>query len=32
MAQNEANIDTKVEFSRVSDVHLQNQTKSKLGY
>ena len=32
MAKNEAKIDTEVEFSRVSVVHLQNQTKFKLGY
>ena len=32
MAKNEAKIDTKVEFSWVSDVHQQNQTKFKLGY
>ena len=32
MAKNEAKIDTKVEFSWVSDVHPQNQTKFKLGY
>ena len=31
MAKNEAKIDTKVEFSWVSDVHQQNQTKFKLG-
>ena len=29
---NEAKIDTEVEFSSVSDVHSQNQTKFKLGY
>ena len=29
---NEAKIDTEVEFSSVSDVHPQNQTKFKLGY
>ena len=32
MAKNEAIIDTEVEFSWVSDVHPQNQTKFKLGY
>ena len=32
MAKNEAKIDTEVEFSRVSVVHLQNETKFKLGY
>ena len=32
MAKNKAKIDTKVEFSWVSDVHQQNQTKFKLGY
>ena len=32
MAKNEAKINTKVEFSWVSDVHPQNQTKFKLGY
>ena len=32
MAKNEAKIDTKIEFSWVSDVHQQNQTKFKLGY
>ena len=30
--KNEAKIDTKVEFSWVSDAHSQNQTKFKLGY
>ena len=29
---NKAKIDTKVEFSWVSDVHPQNQAKFKLGY
>ena len=32
MAKNEAKIDTEVEYSWVSDVYLQNQTKFKLGY
>ena len=32
MAKNEAKIDAEVEFSWVSDVHPQNQTKFKLGY
>ena len=32
MTKNEAKIDTEVEFSWVSDVHPQNQTKFKLGY
>ena len=32
MAKNEAKIDTKVEFSWVTNTHLQNQTKFKLGY
>ena len=32
MAKNEAKIYTEVEISWVSDVHLQNQTKFKLGH
>ena len=32
MAKNEVKTDTEVDFSWVSDVHLQNQTKFKLGY
>ena len=32
MTKNEAKIDTEVEFSWVSDVQPQNQTKFKLGY
>ena len=32
MEKNEDKIDTKVEFSWVSDAHPQNQTKFKLGY
>ena len=32
MTKNEAKTDTEVEFSWVSDVHLQNQTKFKQGY
>ena len=32
MAKNEVKTDTGVDFSWVSDVHLQNQTKFKLGY
>ena len=32
MAKNEAKIDTEIEFSWVSDVHPQKQTKFKLGH
>ena len=32
MAKNETKVDTEVEFSWVSDVYPQNQTKFKLGY